>query len=254
MHNVIFLSAGSGNRLRPYTVGIPKCFVKYKNISLIENQFQLFKGMPVANFFIVYGKYYYLYKKLNATLIKNALFAKTNMVYSLYCARDQFKNNLIISYTDINYSNRVIKKLFYQKDHISVVIYKKWENYWKKRSINYLDDTETLKLNKSGYIIDIGNKVLNKKKDVAGQYIGLIKFPKKLIGSIKEELEKLYISKNINNKDFNNAYLTDFLNHLAKIGYKLKPIFINNDWIEIDTVRDYKSMINSLRYKNLNNT
>ena len=52
---------------------------------------------------------------------------------------------------------------------------------------------------------------------------------------------------------FDKAYLTDFLSHLIKNGYKLKPIFINNDWIEVDTVRDYKSMINSLRYKKLNN-
>ena len=38
------------------------------------------------------------------------------MVYSLYCAINEFKLNLIVSYTDINYSRRVIKKLFQENN------------------------------------------------------------------------------------------------------------------------------------------
>ena len=79
-----------------------------------------------------------------------------------------------------------------------------------------------------------------------------LQFPKILIKEVKQELLKLQKAKKINKVMFDKAYLTDFLNHLVKLGYKLKPIFINNDWIEVDTVRDYKSMINSLRYKQLN--
>lgn len=252
MHNILFLSAGSGKRLMPYTINVPKCFVNFKNKTLIENQISIIKKLPISKIFIVYGKFHYLYKRLNVNLIKNSKYKSTNMVYSLYCAQNKFNNNLIVSYTDINYSSRVIKKLFKEDKDISVVIEKNWKNYWTKRSVNYLKDTETLKINKSGYISDIGSKVLNEKKDVSGQYIGLIKFPKILIKEVRRELLKLQKAKKINNVMFDKAYLTDFLNHLVKIGYKLKPIFINNDWIEVDTVRDYKSMINSLRYKQLN--
>ena len=41
MHDILFLSAGSGKRLNPYTINKPKCFVRYKKRSLIENQMLL---------------------------------------------------------------------------------------------------------------------------------------------------------------------------------------------------------------------
>ena len=56
----------------------------------------------------------------------------------------------------------------------------------------------------------------------------------------------------INNINFEKAYLTDFLNYLIKKGYKLKPIFIEQEWIEIDTVKDYKSENTLRRFKKLN--
>lgn len=253
MHDILFLSAGSGKRLNPYTINKPKCFVRYKKRSLIENQMLLLKNLPIHRIFIVYGKFHFLYKKLKATLIKNSKYKITNMVYSLYCAINEFNSNLIVSYTDINYSRRVIKKLFQENKYISVIIEKNWKNYWVKRSIDYSKDIESLKLNKSGFIVEIGGKIKKEKNDVFGQYIGLIKFPKILIKDIKIELKKLNKEKKIDDKKFDKAYLTDFLNYLAKNGYQIKPIFIHNDWIEIDTARDYKSMINSLRFKHLNN-
>ena len=159
MHNILFLSAGSGKRLMPYTINVPKCFVHFKNKTLIENQISIIKKLPINKIFIVYGKFHYLYNKLNVNLIKNPKYKSTNMVYSLYCAINKFCNNLIISYTDINYSSRVIKKLFKEDKDISVVIEKNWKNYWIKRSTNYIKDIESLKISKSGYISDIGSKV-----------------------------------------------------------------------------------------------
>ena len=69
MHDILFLSAGSGKRLNPYTINKPKCFVRYKK-SLIENQMLLLKNLPIHRIFIVYGKFHFLYKKLKAILIK----------------------------------------------------------------------------------------------------------------------------------------------------------------------------------------
>ncbi len=253
MHNLLFLSAGTGSRLRPYTLSVPKCFIKYKNNYLLQNQFALLNRCRFSKISIVYGKYHYLYKKLNINLIKNPKYKNTNMVYSLYCAKNEFKNNLIISYTDINYSSRVINKLFSKDKYISVIIDKNWKNYWPKRSKNYKSDIETLKIDRDGFIKSIGQKVTNEKIDISGQYIGLIKFPRDKILLIKKELELLFKKKKIGDKDFKKAYLTDFLNYLIKNGFKLKPVFINNDWYEIDTVRDYKSAVTSQRDLRLRN-
>ena len=251
MHNLILLSAGSGNRLRPFTVTKPKCFIKINKTTLIENLINIVKKTRISKITLVYGKNYHLYKKLNVSLIKNQKYKSTNMLFSLFCSLKELNNNTIISYTDINFSQKIINKLFSENNYISVVVDKKWKNYWEKRSSNYLKDIETLRINKKGFIDNIGQKVINEKKDVQGQYIGLIKLPKKLIKNVKAELIKLSKKGNIDKIRFEKAYLTDFLNYLFKQGYRIKPIFVDHEWIEIDTVRDYKSMNTFKRLKKL---
>ena len=252
MHNLILLSAGSGKRLRPYTVSKPKCFVKIGKTTLIENLIKIVKKTRISKITLVYGKNYHLYKKLKISLIKNQKFKTTNMLYSLFCSLKELKNNIIISYTDINFSQKIINRIFKEDDFISIVVDKDWKNYWKKRSLNYLNDIETLKINKKGFIDNIGQKVINEKIDVQGQYIGLIKIPKKLIKNIKEELINLSKKGKINNIKFEKAYMTDFLNYLIQKGYHLKPVFLEHEWIKVDTLKDYKSMVTSTRFKKLN--
>ncbi len=251
MHNLILLSAGSGKRLRPFTVSKPKCFIKINKTTLIENLLKIIKKTRISKITLVYGKNYFPYQKLNVSLIKNQKYKTTNMLYSLFCALKEIKNNTIISYTDINFSQQIVNKLLNENDYISVAVDKNWKDYWRKRSLNYSSDIETLKINKKGFIENIGQKVFDEKKDVQGQYIGLIKFPKKLIKNVKEELIKASHNGKVNNIKFEKAYMTDFLNYLIAKGFNLKPIFVDHEWIEIDTVRDYKSMNTLKRLKKL---
>lgn len=251
MHNLILLSAGSGKRLRSFTVSKPKCFIKINKTTLIENLIKIVKKTRISKITLVHGKNYYLYKKLKISLIKNHKYKTTNMLYSLFCCLKEFKNNTIVSYTDINFSQLIINKLFNENNYISVVVDKRWKNYWEKRSSNYINDIETLIINKKGFIENIGQKVSDEKKDVQGQFIGLIKFPKKLVKNVKKELILLSKKGKINQINFEQAYMTDFLNYLIREGYNIKPIFLEHEWIEIDTPRDYKSMNTLRRLKKL---
>ena len=68
---------------------------------------------------------------------------------------------------------------------------------------------------------------------------------------MKEELISLSKKGKINQIKFEQAYMTDFLNYLIGEGYNIKPIFLEHEWIEIDTLRDYKSMNTLRRLKKL---
>ena len=186
MHNLILLSAGSGKRLKPYTVTKPKCFINIGGTTLIENLIKTVKKSRLSKITLVYGKNYSIYKKLKISLIQNPKFKTTNMLYSLFCSLKELKTNTIISYTDINFSRKLFNKLFKEEKYISVAVDKKWKKYWKKRSSNYLEDIETLKINDKGFINSIGEKVIDEKNDVQGQYIGLIKIPKSLLEALKK--------------------------------------------------------------------
>lgn len=233
---IIVLAAGQGTRLRPLTDNIPKCMVPLKGKPLIDYQLDLFKFKSIKDITIVGG---YLIEKLkskNVNLITNKAYETTNMVHSLFCAEKELNDDVIISYGDIVYTDKVLQKLIDSNENISVVVDKNWKEYWKARMDDPLSDAETLKI-KDGKIIEIGKKP-NHYGDIEGQYIGLIKFSKEIIKEIINFYNGLDKTIKYDGKDFNNMYMTSFLSLLGEKISPLKPIFINNGWMEVDCPED----------------
>jgi choline kinase len=242
----IILAAGQGTRLRPLTDDRPKCMVEYRDKKIIDYILDSMQECNINDINIVNGyKSEVLTTYLNTKKIKyftNEKFESTNMVYTLFCAKDIMDSDIIISYADIIYSKDILQKLIDSDDDISVVVDRKWRELWSQRMQNPLDDAETLKLD-SGNIIELGKKP-DSYDDIEGQYIGLIKISKNMIKKIVSFYESL--DKNImyDSKDYNNMYMTSFIqmiidNQLAEV----KPVFIDGGWIEIDSIDDLKSDI-----------
>ncbi|MCV0400930.1 MAG: phosphocholine cytidylyltransferase family protein [Nitrosopumilus sp.] len=242
----IILAAGEGKRLRPLTNDKPKCMVKVLGKSLLEWQLITFRKCKIDDISVVRG-----YKKdeIKFPEIKyyfNEKFESTNMIETLFCAENEFNEPIIISYGDIIYEKKVLEKLMDDPNEFAIIIDKNWENYWKMRFENPLDDAESLKINDEGNIIEIGQKT-NNIKDIQGQYIGLIKVQGKGLEIIKSfykksKNESIKTGKNpLNEKlSFENSFMTDFLQGLIKEQQKLKPIYIKNGWLEVDSIKDYK--------------
>jgi len=235
----IILAAGKGSRLYPITKKIPKCLVKFKGKSILDYQLENCKKMQLKKIFLVSGYKSNKIKRKNIIKVKNAKYNSTNMLYSLFKLKKLFNGNqnLIISYGDIIYKNKILKKLINSNDDISTVIDTKWYSYWKKRMQNPLDDAESLTLNKNNYITDIGKKV-NKINEIQGQYIGLTKISK----NISKNVLKVWtdLNKKKNKKYINNLYVTDFLRILIKKKYKIKAVLIKRGWLEFDSKDDLK--------------
>jgi L-glutamine-phosphate cytidylyltransferase len=242
----IILAAGEGKRLRPLTENIPKSMVKLFGKPILKRQVNLFKKCGINEICVVRG-----YKKEEINLLDlkyyfNEKFDITNMVETLFCAKDEFNEALIISYGDIIYDKKVLEKLMKTKENFSIIIDKNWEKLWKIRFDNPLDDAESLKIDNNGYISDIGQKT-KKIDEIEGQFIGLIKIQGDGLRILKSSYEKFReqaIKKKKNplnpNLPFEKSYMTDFLQGLIKNNYKLTPVFVNNGWLEVDSIRDFE--------------
>ena len=103
-----------------------------------------------------------------------------------------------------------------------------------------LDDAETLKIGKDGNIIEIGQKP-SSLDEVEGQYIGLMKFTSKGISQIKSTFYSIKENESLFNKSLDEAYMTDLLQTAIDLGNLVTPVFINGDWVEVDTVKDMTS-------------
>lgn len=240
----IILAAGQGKRLRPLTDNLPKCMINFCGKTLLERQIDIMRKLDINEIIVVTG---YKQEKINFTGIKkiiNTDFNSTNMVESLFAAKEFLDDDVIVSYGDIIYTKQILEKILLSKEDFSVVVDLKWKDMWQKRFENPLDDAESLKMNNEKYILDLGRKI-NSLEEVQGQYIGLMKFSlkgtefiKKFYEQAKKQAEN---GKNPLNEElsFKNSYMTDFIRSLIHAKCKIKAITIEGNWLEIDSVSDY---------------
>lgn len=239
----IILAAGEGTRLRPLTNEKPKCMVEFNKKPMINHILETMKACDIHDIAIING-----YKKdvlerhlknENIQYFTNENFHHTNMVSTLFCAKDFMNDDLIISYADIIYQKEILLALINSKNNFNVIVDKNWKELWSVRMENPLDDAETLKI-KDGEIIELGKKPLS-YNDIEGQYIGLIKISKKVLPQIINFYSNLNKDRLYDNKDFNNMYMTSFIQLIIDKLLPVNPVFINGGWLEIDTLDDLEA-------------
>ena len=237
----IILAAGQGNRLKPLTKDNPKCMVRLFGKRIIDFQIEVFRKLGIEEIIVITGFKANSVNIPNVKIYHNENFDTTNMVSTLFCAKKELDGEVIVSYGDIVFEISILKELLISKDDFSIVVDKKWKNYWSMRFKDPINDVESLRLDRDEQILDIGKKVTSLDV-IQGQYIGLMKFSNLGTEIIKEVYEELKDGKNpLNPKmPFKDAYMTDFLQYLINKGNKLKAILTNNRWLEVDTINDYK--------------
>ncbi len=241
---IVFLAAGKGTRIFK-KIKTPKALIQINNVSLIQRLIKNIEKKFWKNIFIVTGfqssKIKKETKKFNVNYIENKLYFKTEMLFSMYLALRKINDDIIFSYSDIFYEEKIINSLIKSKSKkIIIPINKNWEKVWKIRKKNIFKDAETLKI-KNNKIIEIGEKI-KKIKDVQGQYMGIFMIPKNKRNKILEIIKKNKMEKN---------HITYFLNFLIKKKEILKPKIYKGLWYEFDDKIDlsqFKKIIDEKNY------
>jgi len=248
---VIILAAGEGTRLRPYTQDTPKCMVPVLGRPLLNRQIEVLRSRGITDLTVVAGYKSERIEGLGIPLLLNPNFATTNMVSTLFCAREQLTDGAIVSYGDIVYSQAAVDKLLAATEDFSVIVDLDWRSYWQARFENPLDDAETLRIDNDGHILEIGNKPKT-LDEIQGQYIGLMKFSPKAVKHISALYDLAHEGKaTLNGKSHNRAYMTDLLAELIARGHAVKAITINGGWVEVDSVLDLQNPITKTRIQQI---
>lgn len=235
----IILAAGQGTRLRPLTDDKPKCMVELLGKPLIEHQLDALNSKGIKDIYVATG---YLEERIKFSQINkkfhNPRYSETNMVVSLFSALEIMEgDDLLITYGDIVYNASVIDSVLNNNSEIGVVVDKSWRRYWEARMENPLDDAETLRVNERGEIIELGKKATD-LDEIQGQYIGMIKIKKDYISKFIKFYKNLDQRGEYDGQNFANMYMTSLLQKVTDELIPIKPIYIDNGWIEIDEVTD----------------
>lgn len=230
----LILAAGRGSRMQELTQEKPKCLVELHKKPLLLYQIEALKNAGIDDIGIVVGYAReclesYI-KKFKLHSIINPQWADSNMIYSLYCAKEWLMDSdrVVVSYSDIFYSVAAIDSLLKSKDDIGILHSTQWRKLWELRFDEPLLDAESFKQS-NGILQEIGLKAQN-LDEIQGQYMGLLSFSTqglRTLFSLSENLPKTTDS-------------TTLLNTLLKNGQNIACVPYNGIWGECDNKDDVK--------------
>ena len=247
----IILAAGEGTRLRPYTLDRPKCLVEVNGVSLLDRQLSVLKAVNTNPVILIGGYRSDMLVRPGVDIRLNPRYFETNMVWTLFSAEEDFGDGFILSYGDIVYSLEVLQALLRSNADISVAIDLDWEQYWRARNEDPLDDAETLKMTDSGLIIEIGQKPKT-LSEIEGQYMGLIKFSAEGVSILKKVFHEAKAAGHLRSKSLEKAFMTDLLQGIIDAGHKVQSVPVHAGWVEVDTVEDLQSQVLRERLTSMN--
>lgn len=237
----LILAAGQGTRLRPLTDDRPKCLVELAGKSLLERQATVLRRAGVQDLTVVSGyRADQIAARGFATRV-NPRYASTNMVATLFSAEDLMVDgqDLLICYGDIVYEGRVLSSLLAVDAPVTVMIDRQWLRYWRLRLDDPLTDAETLKLGPGGRLRELGKKPRD-YSEIEGQYMGLIKIRADHVAKFKQVYASMDRAATYDGKDFDNMYMTSFIQYLIDQGWDVRVAETDNGWLEVDSVSDLR--------------
>ena len=243
----IILAAGQGTRLKKYTQDLPKGMLSFMGKTVIERQIEMYHKCGINDIIVVRG---FAADKIQYEGIKyymNEDFASTNMVESLMCAKEEFNDDFIVSYSDILFEERLLKGMMDTTADFACGVDDNWKVYWQMRYGRVDFDTESLAIDENDSITELGLESPNLDA-ISARYIGILKFSRAGLDYIQKTMEEAYKLPadqpwQQSGKVVKKAYMTDLLNAIIESGRDVKAIHFNNGWIEFDTNEDYESAI-----------
>ncbi|MCP4988610.1 MAG: hypothetical protein GY928_21925 [Colwellia sp.] len=92
-------------------------------------------------------------------------------------------------------------------------------------------------MDNNGYVTELGKKPDSYER-IQGQYTGLIKIRDHELANFIRFYQQLDRHAYFDGKDFDNMYMTSFLQALIDAEWQAKAALVNNGWLEIDSVAD----------------
>jgi phosphoenolpyruvate phosphomutase len=201
--------------------------------SLLATQVDEFNQLGIKDITVVRGFQKQKVKFNNIKTVDNDEFASTKELYSLFLAKDQIKDNSVISYGDIVFKRYVLHELLNDQNNITIVV-----------DAEYADGTDkdfvaaSSKYERTNYIGTATFKKMGSdlpKNEIFGEFIGLWKVNKVGAAQVNEVLERLSKTSN-----FKSMTCTDLFNEISK-EHPIAVKYISGAWLDVDTLVDYQN-------------
>lgn len=113
----LILNSGLGHRMGVLTSEHPKCMTEiYGNETILSRQLKLLSSAGITDVVMTTGYYDKVLENycrsldlpLNITFVNNPLYAETNYIYSIYCAKDMLDDDIILMHGDLVFEPAIL--------------------------------------------------------------------------------------------------------------------------------------------------
>jgi phosphoenolpyruvate phosphomutase len=121
----LILNSGVGNRMGYLTKSQPKCMTSISQNDTILSRQLFYLAQNGINDIVITTGYYdkeiqeycmELEYPLHYNFVKNNLFAETNYIYSIYCAKDYIDDDILLMHGDIVFNSAVLQGILQKKN------------------------------------------------------------------------------------------------------------------------------------------
>ena len=237
----IIIAAGIGSRLGDLTKDLPKPLIDVNGKSILERQIELFKKFGINEIFIVTGYKNNKIKFSDINCVYNSEYQQTEQIGSLMKARNEISGDVIISFGDILFEEKILEELLENKDDFVLVSDPNWKKSYESRPDNPPTQSDFIALKNNKIIKFFKNSLEIDNSYSVVEFIGLMKMSAMSSNIFLQKynnLEKSHTGKFHFASSFMNAKFIDFFEELRLSGIQMYTLNINGKWCEIDTIQD----------------
>tara|TARA_B110000196_G_C21152222_1_gene670555 strand:- start:5924 stop:6673 length:750 start_codon:yes stop_codon:yes gene_type:complete len=237
----IIIAAGIGSRLGNLTKNLPKPLIDVNGKSIIERQILSFRKVGINEITIVtgYKKNKFIFKNIN--YVFNPKYEEVEQAFSLMVARKQIFGDVIISFGDIIFEDKIIEQILEIKNDVVIGVEQNWMKSYEKREDNPPTMSDFIAI-KNGKIIKLFRNLKEFDEDcVITEFTGLFKLSPKGSKIITEKytfLEQNHSGKFHDAISLKKAKIIDLLQELYENGINMEAHILKGKWCEIDTQQD----------------
>ena len=223
----LILAAGRGRRIESITNGKPKSFLKLGGVRLIDHQIQSLKNIGIKDIVIVAGYRFSLfekdYKNENIILIENSRYHSTNVIASVWEARDYLGDGFYFFHADTYVDPKIVYELKQDsRDNLLAI-----------NKVKTAEEEMKVTLDSAFNIKQI-SKTLD-PSNAYGEFTGVAKFSNQLSSLIVSTLnDRVAVNEDT------NSFFEVIIQDLVDLGFIISGYDIGDKLaIEIDTPEDY---------------
>ena len=227
----IILAAGVGKRMGKFLDDNPKCLFKINGRSIINRLVDDLLTYGVKDIVLVVGyKKEQIYDELNRvepdTKIKYAVNDnyKIGSIISLWTAKDELNDDVIIMDADVVYDKKLLEKLIVSPKKSCFLMDRDFVDTGEEQKLGILNER----------VMTISKKPLNGQFDFTGEAVGFLKLSGKDAGLLSDALSRA-IDRGIDNCEHEEIY--DNILMQCSVGYETVD---GRPWVEIDFPEDAK--------------